>query len=565
MRIYVALNKNFKDCQVKINKKMTLTMLVVANFATLSSAAEVVNGGFESWQGSAVAGWDTIDSGIQVKKEVAIVKQGNASGAVTVLTGSQADTDLLQQVDVVAGQNYQFSTWIYHTEGGVKARLYVDGYQGYSNEGILGQWQQVSFSYNATSSKKIAVGLRFYDTAGFDGSEVVYVDDFQPSLAITPPPVDPDPNCTDTSVDLMLTTDNYASETSWQLQGINGVIDTGSGLANATTYNKNYCLAAGTYQFTINDAYGDGICCSYGSGAYEIKVAGQTVASGATFAKTDTKEFIITATEPGDGGGTTPPNLETYYTPVEGLTGYDLKTGLYNIIAGHNSQGYSAIWTFYENHSLDTYYENDGSILDIYSENPTGSENYNYIKVTNQCGSYSGEGGCYNREHSFPKSWFGGTAEPMHSDIHHIFATDGFVNSKRSNYPYGEVGSATFTSSNNSKLGSAAAGLGYTGTVFEPIDEFKGDLARAYFYMATRYENVIGSWEKITTYSDVVLNGTSDQVFENWHLSMLLRWHQQDPVSQAERDRNNAAFEHQGNRNPYVDHPEFVGLIWQAN
>jgi endonuclease I len=150
----------------------------------------------------------------------------------------------------------------------------------------------------------------------------------------------------------------------------------------------------------------------------------------------------------------------------------------------------------------------------------------------------------------------------MNSDVHHIFASDGYVNSQRGSYPYGEVGSATFTSQNGSRVGAARANLGYSGTVFEPIDEFKGDVARAYFYMATRYENVISGWENNSSSSDAVLNGSSNQVFEIWALNMLKRWHQLDPVSQKELDRNNAAHSYQENRNPFVDYPEFVNAIW---
>ncbi|MEP1551812.1 endonuclease, partial [Paraglaciecola sp.] len=173
-----------------------------------------------------------------------------------------------------------------------------------------------------------------------------------------------------------------------------------------------------------------------------------------------------------------------------------------------------------------------------------------------------GEGDCYNREHSFPRSWFGGAISPMNTDIHHIFATDGYVNSKRSSYPYGEVSSTTYTSSNGSKLGTGSSSLGYTGTVFEPIDEFKGDLARAYFYMATRYQSDIDGWDSNSTYADAVLDGSSDQVYEDWFLDMLKDWHNQDPVSPKELNRNEAVYSHQGNRNPFVDYPSFVAEIW---
>ncbi len=104
--------------------------------------------------------------------------------------------------------------------------------------------------------------------------------------------------------------------------------------------------------------------------------------------------------------------------------------------------------------------------------------------------------------------------------------------------------------------------MGYSGTVFEPINEFKGDLARGYLYMATRYQNLIGNWESITGNSDAILDGSSNQVFEQWTLDLLLKWHEQDPVSQKEIDRNNAAQEFQSNRNPFVDHPEFARAIW---
>ncbi len=244
-----------------------------------------------------------------------------------------------------------------------------------------------------------------------------------------------------------------------------------------------------------------------------------------------------------------------YYDDAENLNGFVLKTSLYNIIKGHTDRGYDALWSFYISNETDTYYEKDGTILDMYSENPTGADPYNFTPSSDQCGSYSGEGSCYNREHSFPKSWFGDVS-PMKNDVHHIFPTDGKVNSLRGNYPYGNVGTATTTSQNGSKVGSAKSDLGYSGTVFEPIDEFKGDFARAHFYMATRYENVIKGW------SSDVLDGTDSTVFEEWALNLLYTWHKNDPVSQKEIDRNNKAYTYQGNRNPFVDHPEYVDSIW---
>ena len=537
----------------KYKNKLLSTALLLGSLPVM---ANVANGGFEQWSGNTPSSWSTIDSGISLTRSTSTVKSGSSSAAVNVTTGSQSNTDLLQQVAVEAGKTYNFSADVYHTEGKIKARLYVDGYQGYSNQAQTNQWQTISHSYTASSDKTISIGLRFYDVSGFDGSETVYVDNFLPNTdgnAST--------SCTDNSLTLTLNTDNYGSETSWAVNNNQGsAVANGSGYASNTQYDEQICLTDGTYTLVISDSYGDGMCCSTGNGSYALKQGSTTLASGASFSNTDSTAFTL-GSGSGDGGGSNP-TPTGYYVTAQGLSGYALKTELYNIIKDHNAQGYSAIWNFYDSSARDKYFENDNSILDMYSEKPNGSDSYNYTAVSDQCGNYSGEGGCYNREHSFPKSWFGGTIEPMNSDVHHIYATDGYVNSKRSNFPFGEVASASFTSTNGSKLGSAASSLNYSGTVFEPIDEFKGDFARAYFYMATRYENVIGTWQTKTTSSNAVLNGSSNQVFESWVVAMLLDWHNSDPVSQMELDRNQAAFEFQGNRNPYIDHPEFVEMIW---
>jgi len=546
-------------------KKLASTLALTLCFSG-SAMAQVENGDFENWSGGSPVGWSTIDSGISVSQNTSVKYSGSSSARVTVNTGTQSSTDFRQTVNVVANQTYNFSARIYHTEGNVRARLYVDNYLNYSNNSLTNQWQEISYSYTATSTKSIQVGLRFYDQSGFDGSEIVYVDNFQPTTGGGDTGGGDTGggtgSCAATEATLSLTTDNYGSETSWTLRNSsNSTIASGSGYGNNTTHTEDFCLDDGDYTFVINDSYGDGICCSFGNGAYSIVSGGSTLVSGSSFGSSESKPFTIGSGGNNGGGGNPPGDLGEYYRSAEGLSGYTLKTALYNIIRTHTSQGYGALWTFYNSHELDRYYENDGTILDIYSENPTGGDPYTYIKSSDQCGSYSGEGSCYNREHSFPRSWFGGSREPMNSDVHHIFASDGYVNGRRSSFPYGEVGSATYTSNNGSKLGSGS-GIGYTGTVFEPIDEFKGDLARAYFYMATRYQDQIAGWEGNSSSSNAALNGTSTQVFETWMLNMLKKWHNDDPVSQKETDRNNAAQDHQGNRNPFVDHPEFVQSIW---
>lgn len=245
-----------------------------------------------------------------------------------------------------------------------------------------------------------------------------------------------------------------------------------------------------------------------------------------------------------------------YYNSAAGLSGPALKTKLKEIITnGHQDHGYNGLWTGYQTTDIDRTYENDGTILDIYSENPTGPDPYNFNYGTNQCGSYSSEGNCYNREHVVPQSLFN-EALPMKSDINFIRATDGKVNGMRSNYPYGKVGSASFTSLNGSKLGGSVS-PGYSGIVFEPIDAFKGDIARMILYFVTRYESQLAGFS-----SGNMLGGSTFPGLQSWELNQLLAWNAADPVSQAEVIRNNASYVYQGNRNPYIDHPEYVDQIW---
>lgn len=245
-----------------------------------------------------------------------------------------------------------------------------------------------------------------------------------------------------------------------------------------------------------------------------------------------------------------------YYNSANGLSGASLKTALSNIITnGHQDKGYNGLWTAYKTTDIDKNYENDGSILDIYSEKPSSTDPYKFTSGNNQCGTYSTEGNCYNREHIVPQSLFN-EASPMKNDIHFIRATDGKVNGMRSNYPFGKVGSASFTSLNGSKLGSSSSS-GFSGTVFEPIDEFKGDVARMVFYFVTRYQS------KLSTFSTGNMLGSSAfPGLQTWELNVLLAWHNQDPVSQAEINRNNASYTFQGNRNPFIDNPSYVNQIW---
>ena len=237
-----------------------------------------------------------------------------------------------------------------------------------------------------------------------------------------------------------------------------------------------------------------------------------------------------------------------YYNGTEGLTGNALKAKLHTIIKNDDHVSYSGLWSAYQQ----TDKKPNGKVWDIYSDRPGGTPPYEFTFGSDQCGSYSGEGDCYNREHLWAQSWTNDDGTHK-TDLHHVLPTDGYVNNRRSNYAFGEVGNASWTSQNGGKLGNNTVS-GYSGTVFEPIDEYKGDIARALMYVSVRYYQEDGSWST----SDM----TNKSVIKDWAMTMLLRWHEEDPVSQKEIDRNNAVYNIQKNRNPFVDYPEFAEKIW---
>ncbi len=266
-----------------------------------------------------------------------------------------------------------------------------------------------------------------------------------------------------------------------------------------------------------------------------------------------------------------------FYDAAAGQSCQTLKTTLKNISsAGFVSLSYTpGVWNAYQYSDIKPSTTN--IIWDIYTDDndPATPETYNFVYGTNQCGNYSKEGDCYNREHSTPKSWFN-DAYPMYSDVHHLFPTDGYVNSKRSNFPFGNVTNAIYTSIDNQSKQGTGNNYGYTGAVFEPHNAFKGDLARASLYMATRYEDEVISqnWAVNTAAAPLFLSAADQpdaahrrlQVYETWYIKTMFDWMANDPVSQKEIDRNNAIYYQSGqsNRNPFVDHPEYAALIWQC-
>ena len=236
-----------------------------------------------------------------------------------------------------------------------------------------------------------------------------------------------------------------------------------------------------------------------------------------------------------------------YYSSCENKSGAALLSALCQKVGPHTTVSYNGLLTLYK--TSDVY--PDGTIWDMYSTK--------HWKPGTTCGNYSKVGDCYNREHSFPKSWFD-DASPMYSEAFHIYPTDGKVNGQRSNFPYGECANGTTLASNGSVKALGRLGActfpGYTGTVFEPDDQYKGDFARSYFYMAAAYNDKIAGW------NSKMLAGNSYPAFSSWAINLLLKWHREDPVSQKELDRQEVVYGAQHNRNPFIDHPELAEYIW---
>lgn len=160
----------------------------------------------------------------------------------------------------------------------------------------------------------------------------------------------------------------------------------------------------------------------------------------------------------------------------------------------------------------------------------------------------------------------------MYSDLNFIIPVDARINSLRNNYPYGIGGNTNFYNfTNGSRMSNATiSNYPYTGRVYEPIDEFKGDIARALLYFVVRYEGKLGSFNTAYSTSATItpatdqcpFDGTEERAIDLPYIQMLKQWNTLDPVSQKEIDRNNTVYTIQKNRNPFIDHPEWVNLIW---
>ena len=235
-----------------------------------------------------------------------------------------------------------------------------------------------------------------------------------------------------------------------------------------------------------------------------------------------------------------------YYTSVDGIKGGEpLKTALHSLIKNHRQISYgsgtSSTWSAF--YTTDAVVENgQRRVLDMYS----AEKRY--------FGSKGSAVDGMNIEHSVAKSWWGGTKNNAYCDIHHLNPSDQNANSRKSNYPLGELTSVSWD--NGVTFVGKAMIDGKSQNAYEPCDEYKGDFARVFMYMFTCYQDL--TWE----YTWMNYEKSTYPTLKPWAVELLLKWHKQDPVSEKEVNRNNAVYAVQGNRNPYVDYPQLADYVW---
>lgn len=236
-----------------------------------------------------------------------------------------------------------------------------------------------------------------------------------------------------------------------------------------------------------------------------------------------------------------------YYNTLNGKKTSELKTAVYNVIRNFTSvSSYNNLPNYFRKTDVrpgtDYWW-------DMYSDMN--------VDIYIQFGTYM------NREHSFPKSWWGSTNSTAtnykaYTDLNHLYPGEAKANQAKSNYPLGEVRTASKFDNGVTKVGSPVSGQGGgCAYVFEPDDEYKGDFARTYFYMVTCYQDY--KWASSYMY---MLQQNTYPTLNPWSVDLLLKWARADEVSDKERQRNEAVYKIQNNRNPFIDFPELAEYIW---
>ena len=233
-----------------------------------------------------------------------------------------------------------------------------------------------------------------------------------------------------------------------------------------------------------------------------------------------------------------------YYNTLDGKSGQALKDAIHNLTMQHTTLSYGSLWGYFT--ETDCLPDNRNRVWDMYSDDTF------YFRGSNA--PYG-----MNREHSLPKSWWGGydvsQGYSAYTDINHLYPSEEQANLAKLNWPLGEVSMVEFDNG-VTRVGSPMAGQGGgANQVFEPDDRYKGDFARTYFYMACAYQHY--KW-KYT----FMLNNSSWKSLNNWSIDLLCRWARNDAVSDKEVNRNDAVQKYQNNRNPFIDFPDLFEYIW---
>ena len=235
-----------------------------------------------------------------------------------------------------------------------------------------------------------------------------------------------------------------------------------------------------------------------------------------------------------------------YYDAADGKSGAELKTAMHQIVQNFINLDFDGFTATYwgENYFKSSDWHSDGYYWDMYSNIQYATYNSSLLA----------------REHCMPRSWWGTSADygRANGDLNNLFPSDFTANGRKSNLPLGQTANPNWTN-NVTKVGQNSYSTSYTGNVFEPADEYKGDFARTYLYMVTSYEDYNNRWKDEGM---SMLNNETYPVFKDWAISLLLDWCRQDPVSQKEINRNDSVFRLQQNRNPFIDIPDLVEYIW---
>ena len=266
----------------------------------------------------------------------------------------------------------------------------------------------------------------------------------------------------------------------------------------------------------------------------------------------------LTVVPPGSGGASTF-NLDTtrmsigampgdYYKFAQGTADSTLKNHIgYIICCGKRyryGSGSKKTWDAFYYTDRDT---NTNQVLDMYSNE------VRYFNPEKPTASVAG----FDIEHMLPKSWWGGDVNPAYCDLFHLVPGDYSANRSKSNHAPGIPSDSTFN--NGSFVTGSGEAYGLT-RVFCPADEYKGDFARAYFYIAACYGD---SLEWLSSGEPAVaMTNEGWQEFRPWLRDLLLSWHRMDPVSEKELARAIEVNKIQGNRNPFIDYPELAEYIW---